>query len=69
MKRNKTLKILNPILLVLFVSQALTGLFHAKVPHELFEFMHGGGGVMLIVLITSHFILNFNWVKANYLSK
>jgi len=69
MKRNTAFKILTPILLVLFISQAVTGLFHAKFSHEVFEFIHQGGGTILIALIILHFILNFNWVKANYLSK
>ncbi len=66
MKRNTMLKILNPILLVLFISQAVTGLFSAKVSPEVFNFFHRGGGTILIALIVVHFILNFNWVKANY---
>jgi len=69
MKKNTALKILNPILLVLFVSQAITGLFHAKVSPEAFEFFHEGGGIILIGLIVVHFILNFNWVMANYFPK
>ena len=69
MKKNMALKILNPILLVLLVSQAVTVLFHAKISHEIFEFFHKGGGTILIGLIFLHFILNFNWVKANYLHK
>ena len=66
MKRNTMLKILNPILLVLFISQAVTGLFSEKVPPEAFNFFHRGGGTILIGLIVVHFILNFNWVKVNY---
>jgi putative effector of murein hydrolase LrgA (UPF0299 family) len=69
MKRNTAFKILTPILLVLFVSQAVTGLFSAKVPREVFEFVHEGGGTVLIGLIILHIILNFSWVKANYFSK
>ncbi len=69
MKRNTVLKILNPILLVLFISQAITGLFHGKISHETFEIFHEGGGKILIGLIVLHFILNFNWVKANYFPK
>ena len=69
MKRNTALKILNPILLVLFVSQAVTALFHAKLSHEAFEFFHQGGGMILIALIVVHLILNFNWLKANYFTK
>jgi len=66
MKRNTALKILNPILVVFFVNQAVTGLFRAKISYETFEIFHEGGGVILIGLVVLHFILNFNWVKANY---
>lgn len=69
MKKNTALKILNPILLVLFVSQASTGLSHAKISHEAFEFLHEGGGVLLIALIAVHLILNFSWIKASYFAK
>jgi len=69
MKRITALKILNPILLVLFISQAVTGLFRAKISYETFEILHEGGGVILISLIVVHFILNFNWIKANYFNK
>ena len=69
MKRNTALKILNPILLVLFVSQAITGLFHTNIPYKAFELLHEDGGKILIGLIVVHIILNFNWVKANYFPK
>ncbi len=69
MKRNTTLKILNPILLLLFVNQAVSVLFRAKLSHETFGFFHEGGGAILLCLIAVHIILNFNWVKANYLSR
>jgi hypothetical protein len=69
MKKNTALKILNPILLVLFVNQAVTGLFHAKISHEAFEFLHEGGGVLLLILAAIHLILNFNWIKASYFAK
>jgi len=69
MKKNELHKILNPILLVLMVSQAVTGLSHAKLSHEAFEFIHEGGGILLLVLIILHLILNFNWIKASYFAK
>ena len=69
MKRNTALKIINPIILVLFVSQAVTALFSDRLSPDAFGFFHKGGGTILICLIILHFILNFNWVKANYLPK
>ncbi len=66
MKRNTALKIINPILLVLIISQAATGLFRMKLSSETFEFIHEGGGLILVGLVIVHLILNFNWIKANY---
>ena len=69
MKKNTLHKILNPILLVLFINQAVTVLFLDELPPRAFEIFHKGGGGILLALIAIHFILNFNWVKANYFSK
>jgi hypothetical protein len=69
MKKNAALKILNLILLALFVNQIITVLFLAKLSHGAFEVLHKGGGAILLGLIAVHFILNFNWVKANYFPK
>lgn len=69
MKRNTALKVLNLILLVLLVNQAVTILFLPKLSHEAFEVLHKGGGAIFIVLAIVHFMLNLNWVKASYLPK
>jgi hypothetical protein len=69
MKRNTALKILNPVLLVLFINQALSGLFHSKYSYEAFELLHETAGKIFIGLLVLHIILNFNWIKANYLKK
>ncbi len=69
MKKNTALKILNPILAVLAVNQAVTAIFSDKLSHETFEIFHQGGGTIFLILIAVHFILNFNWVRANYLAK
>jgi hypothetical protein len=69
MKRNTFHKILNPILLILFINQAITVLFLDELPRWAFETFHKGAGGVLLALIALHFILNFNWVKANYFVK
>jgi hypothetical protein len=69
MKRNAALKILNPILLVLFISQTITALFHDEISYKVFQIFHKGGGFVLLAFIAAHFVLNFNWVKANYLTR
>lgn len=66
MKRNTMLKILNPILVVLLASQVMTGLLHEVLPHEIFEIMHQGGGLVFALAALLHLILNWNWVKAQY---
>ncbi|MGD0597895.1 MAG: hypothetical protein ABSA64_10310 [Sedimentisphaerales bacterium] len=69
MKKNTLHKILNPILLVLFINQAVTVLLLDELPPWAFQIFHKAGGGTLLALIAVHFILNFNWVKANYFSK
>ena len=69
MKRNDMLKIVNPVLAVLLINQLFTALLHDLLPKEVFEVLHGGGGITLAVVATIHIILNWNWVKANFLKK
>jgi hypothetical protein len=69
MKKNTAHKILNPILLVLIANQATTALLRDQIGGEAFEFIHEGGGILLVSLVIVHLILNFSWVKASYFSK
>jgi len=69
MKKNTLHKILNPVLVVLFINQAVTVLFLDELPVKVFQIFHKGGGAVLLTLIAVHFILNFNWVRANYFAK
>ncbi|MHB9069359.1 MAG: hypothetical protein ACYC54_03205 [Sedimentisphaerales bacterium] len=69
MKRNNLLKILNPILLVFFVNQAITVIFRDSLSFKAFDIFHKTAGGILLCLIALHLILNFNWIKANYFSK
>jgi hypothetical protein len=66
MRRNTALKILNPILLVFFVNQAVSVLFREHYSFQAFGIFHKTAGGILLCLIALHFILNFNWVKTNY---
>jgi hypothetical protein len=69
MKRNTLHKILNPILAVLAINQAATALLSDELSPKVFEILHQGCGFVLLGLIALHFVLNFNWVKANYFAK
>jgi hypothetical protein len=69
MNKTKALKLLNPILGVLVLNQLLVGLLHDALPREVFEVMHEGGGILLVLGVLLHLILNWNWVRANFLKK
>jgi hypothetical protein len=66
MKRNTALKILNTLLFLFFVNQAATVLFIDHLSPKAFGLFHKTGGAIFLCLIAIHFILNFNWIKANY---
>ena len=63
MKKSGLLKIVNFLLLINFLSQGLTGLFHDSIPDETYEIIHGWGGLILVLLVIFHLILNWGWVK------
>ncbi|MFA5239921.1 MAG: hypothetical protein WC476_09495 [Phycisphaerae bacterium] len=66
MKRNDVLKILNPVLLVFFINQAITVLLREQLSFKVFGIFHKVGGGIFLCLIALHIILNFNWIKASY---
>ena len=49
MKTNFLLKIVNPILAVVFLFQITTGLMHGIISRELFGKIHGGNAGVLMV--------------------
>jgi hypothetical protein len=69
MMRNSILKILNPILALLFLNQILTGMLNGIIPKGAYEFFHEGGGIIFTFAVILHVIFNWNWVKATFLRK
>jgi len=69
MKKNQALKFLNPALGMLVLSQAITSSLHDFFPKELFEVIHGGGGILLVSGVALHLYFNWSWVRATYLNK
>ncbi|MEI8206956.1 MAG: hypothetical protein WCG03_08775 [Kiritimatiellales bacterium] len=69
MKRNTMLKIVNPVLAVLFINQILTGVFGGSLSGEAFEILHEDAGFVLAAVATLHLILNWSWVKANFFKR
>ena len=69
MKKTTMLKIVNPVLGILFLNQIITGFLFEKMDYETFEMVHGWGGMLLTVFALAHVILNWNWIKSNFLTK
>ena len=69
MNRNAVLKIVNPILGLLFLNQVAVGVLHDMLPYTAFKVLHQGGGIVLTVATAVHVALNWNWVKVNFLRK
>jgi hypothetical protein len=67
--KNTALRILNPFIGLLVLSQAGTALFADKLPHKVFETVHEGGGMLLFTGVTLHVILNFGWIRMNLLKR
>ena len=69
MTKVTALKILNPILALLILNQAATGLLADYLPREAFEILHEGGAYVLIAAVVLHVVLNWAWVKATFFRK
>ena len=68
-KKASILKIINPIVGLLFLSQAGLGIFHEIIPYEIFHAIHGPLGYIFTLLVVSHIYLNWNWIKTNFFKK
>ncbi len=66
MKKVKALKIINPLLLIVFISQALTGIGQTYIDAGLLTIVHRVGGILLLIFAITHLSLNWGWVKANF---
>ena len=69
MKKGNLLKVLNLILGILIINQALTGALRERLSNATFEYLHKGGALLLVAGIVIHLIKNWTWVKAVYFSK
>jgi hypothetical protein len=67
MNKKNLLKVVNIVLGILFINQALTGILSDFIPKDLFEFLHMGGFLLILAAIL-HVYLNWAWVKSNLLS-
>lgn len=66
MKKQKALKVVNPLLGLAFAAVALTGIFHEAIPWETYHRLHPAAGFSLVALAVAHVALNWPWISANY---
>lgn len=69
MNKNAILKYLNPLLGILFLIQAGSGLILKLAPNNLAHEVHELFGPIFVIVVLLHLILNYSWVKATYLKK
>ncbi|MGE5296681.1 MAG: hypothetical protein ACM3VT_17820 [Solirubrobacterales bacterium] len=69
MQKNTMLKIINVALAVLIVTQALSAFLADHLSRETFEWIHEGGGTLLLIGIGLHIALNWNWIRASFLAR
>ena len=65
-KTNTVLKLSNPILGILLISQLSTGFLADLLPAGSFGILHKGGAIALAIVSVLHVFLNRNWIKASY---
>lgn len=63
------LKIVNPIVLVLFSVQAAGGFLHDQIPYAIFSPAHKSVGLLMTVGITLHIVLNRKWFTTAFKRK
>ena len=67
MDKNKTLKIVNPILAILLLNQPFSIIMGAVTGWGPFQSLHLVGGIGLFILAAIHLMLNWGWVRMNFL--
>ena len=66
LKKQNLLKVINPIIGILMLIQAGSGIFHQSIPYEIFEKVHGSAGLLLAAGVMIHIILNWSWFRTAF---
>lgn len=66
MNRKNLLKVVNVILGILFLNQAITVIIFSFLSRDLYEFLHVGG-FLLIIAALLHIHVNWAWIRTNML--
>ncbi len=63
MKKASWLKVVNVLLFISFLWQAITGFGHSYIPYHIYVKIHSNGGIVFVILALIHVWLNRSWVK------
>ena len=66
MTKQTALKIVNPLLGLLIINQAFTGMFHLYLSNRAYTILHEWGGFFLSAMVIVHVVLNWSWIKAQF---
>jgi len=69
MNKKTALKIINAIIAILILNQAVTAILSDLIGRDAFEVLHEGGGSLLLLGVVIHVILNWGWVKSTFVKK
>lgn len=69
MGKKTGLKIVNIIIALLILNQASSAMLRGLIGREAFEVLHEGGGILLLIGVILHVILNWAWVRAQFFKK
>lgn len=69
MNKQRALRIINAVLLVDLLALVSTAMLDEVLPPEVFSTVHPMLGFTLVLLAITHLVLNWGWIKANYLKK
>jgi hypothetical protein len=74
MRKQKALKVLNIFMIFLFIFSALSVIIYRWIPSPLsgdenLYYIHIYGGTIFIFAGIIHLILNWSWIKMNYLKR
>jgi hypothetical protein len=69
MSKKTSLKIINIIIALLIINQAITAIFSGLIGPDLFEILHEGGGVILLMGVILHIVLNWGWVRSSFFKR
>ena len=67
MDKSATLRIVNPLLGILLLSQPFSIILKVLTGWDVFEVLHIVGGIGLLILAAIHVMLNWGWVRMNFL--